>query len=237
MDHRKKIRSDAISSLQHKALLFHDIQKLSGNEWDDCFRQVLFPLLNEHLPDSISIKNLNQKLLEDSRSRVATIMSKTFLHHLTLLIKLPNFNDLWLKILDYIDKFMKIGSDVLHEQMLETLKNILLVMHSLGVFYHADRSSGYAPLWSLTWNRINEFLPSLKDEIFREDTIERVDTNGLGPDIVNNIADVIQQQIIEPPVVLPPQTSSPNKESILLQTDGPNPLITPVPLPVILPEV
>lgn len=231
MDHREGVRYYAISSLQQKALLFHDIQTLSGNEWDDCFRQVLFPLLNEHLLDSTSIKNLNPKLLEDSRSRVATIMSKTFLHHLTPLIKLPNFADLWLKILDYVDKFMKIGSDVLHEQMLETLKNILLVMHSVGVFYNTDGSSGYAPLWALTWYRIHEFLPNLRTEIFKEETVEVVEANGIGGDVVNNI-DVIQQQIIEPP----PQ-NSPIKESILLQTDGPNPLITPVPLPVILPDV
>lgn len=229
MDHREGVRYYAISTLQQKALLFHDIQTLSGNEWEDCFRQVLFPLLNEHLSDSTSIKNLNPKLLEDSRSRVATIMSKTFLHHLTPLIKLPNFNELWLKILDYVDKFMKIGSDVLHEQMLETLKNILLVMHSVGVFYHSDGSGGYAPLWSLTWNRINEFLPNLKSEIFKEDTIEVVHTNGTVTDNISNI-DVIKHQIIEP-------SKSPIKESILLQTDGVNQLITPVPLPVILPEV
>lgn len=235
MDHREGVRYYAISSLQQKALLFHDIQTLSGNEWDDCFRQVLFPLLNEHLPESTSIKNLNQKLLEDSRSRVATIMSKTFLHHLTPLIKLPNFIDLWMKILDYVEKFMKIGSDVLHEQMLETLKNILLVMHSVGVFHNTDGGTGYAPLWSLTWNRINEFLPSLKTDLFKEETVEVVEANGYTTtaDASNNI-DVLQQQIIEPQVVQP---NSPIKESILLQTDGPNPLITPVPLPVILPEV
>lgn len=231
MDHREEVRTYAISTLHQKALLFHDIQTLSENEWDDCFRQVLFPLLNEHLPESTSITNLNQKLLEDSRSRVASIMSKTFLHHLTELIKLQNFADLWLKILDYVDKFMKIGSDALHEQMLETLKNNLLVMHAMKVFYHADGSSGYSPLWSLTWNRINEFLPSLKNEIFKEEPAAVVETNGLGADGANNI-DVIKQQIIEP------QTqSSPIKESILLHIDVPNPLITPVPLPVILPEV
>lgn len=234
MDHRESVRYYAISSLQQKALLFHDIQTLSGSEWEDCFRHVLFPLLNEHLPESTSIKNLNQKLLEDSRSRVATIMSKTFLHHLTPLIKLPNFNELWLRILDYVDKFMKIGSDVLHEQMLETLKNILLVMHSVGVFHFVDGSSGYTPLWSLTWSRINEFLPNLKDELFKEEPSAEVDTNGIANVIPNNI-DVIKQQVIEPQVVFP---NSPKKESILLQQDdgtNTNSLITPVPIPVILP--
>lgn len=76
--------------------------------------------------------NINSNLLEESRMRAATIMSKVFLHHLTPLITLSTFGELWLEILDYIEKFMRIGSDMLHEAMLESLKNMLLVMHSVG---------------------------------------------------------------------------------------------------------
>lgn len=66
--------------------------------------------------------------------RTATIMSKVFLHHLTPLISLTTFSELWIEILDYIEKFMNIGSDMLHEAMLESLKNMLLVMHSVRNF-------------------------------------------------------------------------------------------------------
>lgn len=66
--------------------------------------------------------------------RTATIMSKVFLHHLTPLITLPKFNEIWLDVLDYIEKFISVGSDMLHEAMLESLKNMLLVMHSVGIF-------------------------------------------------------------------------------------------------------
>lgn len=72
-------------------------------------------------------------LLEESRMRTATIMSKVFLHHLTPLIALSTFNELWLDILDYIEKFLNVGSDMLHEAMLESLKNMLLVMNSVSV--------------------------------------------------------------------------------------------------------
>lgn len=58
-------------------------------------------------------------------------MSKVFLHHLAPLITLATFNELWLDILDYIEKFMRVGTDVLNEAMLESLKNMLLVMHSV----------------------------------------------------------------------------------------------------------
>lgn len=70
-------------------------------------------------------------VLEESRMRTATIMSKVFLHHLTPLITLASFSELWLDILDYVEKFMHVGSDMLHEAMLESLKNMLLVMHSV----------------------------------------------------------------------------------------------------------
>lgn len=65
--------------------------------------------------------------------RTATTMSKVFLHHLTPLITLASFSELWLDILDYIEKFMRVGSDMLHEAMLESLKNMLLVMHSVSL--------------------------------------------------------------------------------------------------------
>lgn len=92
--------------------------------------QVLFPLLYDLLTET-SVHNIDASFLEESRMRSATIMSKVFLHHLTPLISLPTFSELWLEILDYIEKFMNVGSDMLHEAMLESLKNMLLVMHSV----------------------------------------------------------------------------------------------------------
>lgn len=97
--------------------------------------------------------------------RTATIMSKVFLHHLTPLISLTTFNELWMDILDYIEKFLNIGSDMLHEAMLESLKNMLLVMHSVRVFHNED-GQARSPLWHLTWKRVDAFLPHLRDEIF-----------------------------------------------------------------------
>lgn len=169
MDRRREVRTYAISCLQQRALLVHDLQTLSGTEWASCFQQVLFPLLNELLPDSPAVALLDPILLEESRIRTATIMSKVFLHHLTPLIELGNaFNELWIQILDYIEKFMKVGSDMLSEQMQEILKNMLLVMHSVRVFHNNDGTL-HMDLWELTWKRIGEFLPNLKDELFRDE--------------------------------------------------------------------
>jgi hypothetical protein len=41
---------------------------------------------------------------------------------------------------------------------------MLLVMDSAHVFSTAD---GYSQLWTITWDRINTFLPTLKEELFK----------------------------------------------------------------------
>lgn len=51
-----------------------------------------------------------------------------------------------------------------YEAIPESLKNMLLVMDSAGVFSTAE---GYSPLWDLTWDRIGAFLPTLKQEVFK----------------------------------------------------------------------
>lgn len=52
-----------------------------------------------------------------------------------------------------------------YEAIPESLKNLLLVMDSAGVFSTADGS--HSPLWTLTWDRISAFLPHLQRELFK----------------------------------------------------------------------
>jgi len=41
---------------------------------------------------------------------------------------------------------------------------MLLVMHTAGIL---QRDSDETQLWRLTWDRIDAFLPSLRDEVFK----------------------------------------------------------------------
>lgn len=186
-DQRRQVRTCAVTCLQ-RALLVHDLQTLSGPEWSSCFKQVLFPLLTELLQESDSHHDPN--LIEESRMRTATIMSKVFLHHLTPLISLASFNELWIEILDYLEKFIRIGPDMLYEAVLESLKNMLLVMHSVikqynknwfadfnikvfvslqvRVFHNSDGLT-HSDLWDITWTRVGVFLPQLKEELFKNE--------------------------------------------------------------------
>ncbi|KFB45301.1 AGAP001527-PA-like protein [Anopheles sinensis] len=175
-DQRRQVRTSAITCLQ-RALLVQDLQTLTGLEWAGCFKQVLFPLLQELLQEKAT-GPVEVSLLEESRIRTATIMSKVFLHHLTPLIALPNFQELWLEILEYFELFMTAGSDMLYEAVLESLKNMLLVMHSVCVFHNTDGVT-HSMLWDVTWQRISGFLPNLKDELFKQEAVRAsVSING-----------------------------------------------------------
>lgn len=165
-DHRRQVRTSAITCLQ-RALLMHDLQTLTGPEWAGCFRQVLFPLMTFLLHESPENNGTEPGLIEESRTRISTIMSKVFLHHLTPLMTLPEFTVLWLDVIQYLEQFMKLGTDMLYEAVLESLKNMLLVMYSVKAFHNPDGTT-YSVLWELTWNRVGVFLPTLKAELFKD---------------------------------------------------------------------
>lgn len=161
-DRREQVRISAIAFLQ-RALLVHDLQTLTGPEWEQCFHRVLFPLLN-YLLQPVSPKG--PVAMAEFRNRAATVLSKVFLHHLTPLLSLPTFPNLWTNILDFMEKYMHADkSDILYEAIPELLKNMLLVMHSAKVFDDAD---GKNQLWRVTWEKIDKFLPNLREELFKE---------------------------------------------------------------------
>ncbi|XP_043993051.1 Golgi-specific brefeldin A-resistance guanine nucleotide exchange factor 1 isoform X2 [Gambusia affinis] len=167
-DARRQVRMQALTYLQ-RALLVHDLQTLDATEWESCFNKVLFPLLTKLL-DNISPADVGG--MEETRMRACTLLSKVFLQHLSPLLSLPTFAALWLTILDFMDKYMHAGSsDLLQEAIPESLKNMLLVMDTAGIFRSSDSRTGYSDLWEITWERIVCFLPNLREELFKQTVI------------------------------------------------------------------
>ncbi|XP_063194623.1 Golgi-specific brefeldin A-resistance guanine nucleotide exchange factor 1 isoform X3 [Chroicocephalus ridibundus] len=168
-DARRQVRMQALTYLQ-RALLVHDLQALDALEWESCFNKVLFPLLTKLL-ENISPADVGG--MEETRMRASTLLSKVFLQHLSPLLSLTTFAALWLTILDFMDKYMHAGSsDLLLEAIPESLKNMLLVMDTAGIFHSADSRTGYSDLWEITWERIDCFLPRLRDELFKQAVIQ-----------------------------------------------------------------
>ncbi|XP_061601768.1 Golgi-specific brefeldin A-resistance guanine nucleotide exchange factor 1 isoform X2 [Cololabis saira] len=213
-DARRQVRMQALTYLQ-RALLVHDLQTLDATEWESCFNKVLFPLLTKLL-DSISPADVGG--MEETRMRACTLLSKVFLQHLSPLLSLPTFAALWLTILDFMDKYMHAGSsDLLLEAIPESLKNMLLVMDTAGIFHSADSRTGYSDLWEITWERIVCFLPHLREELFKQTVM---------PDPVPSPPAELQP----PPAALrppSPQASPPPQQS----SPPPGPVPAPVPPP------
>lgn len=77
--------------------------------------------------------------------------------------------DLWLRILDIMDRLMNSGQgDHLEEAVPESLKNILLVMADGGFIKPPVDGQPRTELWDETCKRVDRFLPNLIVEIFPE---------------------------------------------------------------------
>lgn len=182
-DTRRHVRSQALTYLQ-RALLVHDLQTLSAVEWESCFNKVLFPLLSKLL-DNINPQDPTG--IEETRMRASTLLCKVFLQHLSPLLSLSTFTALWLTILEFMDKYMHVDkSDLLCEAIPESLKNMLLVMHTAGILRRqtedaprvpGEEGGGYgeedSQLWKLTWDQINSFLPNLHNDVFKPHEIDQ----------------------------------------------------------------
>lgn len=51
------------------------------------------------------------------------------------------------------------------EAIPESLKNMLLVMHTAGIL--SSEGEPESQLWRMTWERIDIFLPNLRDDVFK----------------------------------------------------------------------
>ena len=78
--------------------------------------QVLFPLLHKLLHN---INPLDLIDTEEARVRGSTLLCKVYLQHLTPLISLSTFTALWLTILEFMDKYMRVD----HSGLLVSLLN------------------------------------------------------------------------------------------------------------------
>ncbi|XP_013166461.1 PREDICTED: Golgi-specific brefeldin A-resistance guanine nucleotide exchange factor 1 isoform X2 [Papilio xuthus] len=151
-DRRRQVANSAIAYLQ-RALLAPALGALGGAGWAACFEHVLLPLLAA------------PPRRPDAAARADTVMCKVFLQHLQALSARPGFGALWARVLGVQRALLATPHEPLQEAALESLKNMLLVMHSVRIFNTGDN---YNELWYLTWQIISEFLPTLKDELFPE---------------------------------------------------------------------
>jgi brefeldin A-resistance guanine nucleotide exchange factor 1 len=102
----REIRHQAFSSLQ-RTLLSPELTSGEHEEWTAIFSEVLFPLIVKLLkPEVYSSDPVG---MSETRVQAATLLCRIFLHYLVLLSKWDGMLDLWLKILDIMDRLMNSG--------------------------------------------------------------------------------------------------------------------------------
>ncbi|RAH86450.1 guanine nucleotide exchange factor [Aspergillus japonicus CBS 114.51] len=160
----RDIRHHAVSTLQ-RTLLSLQISATDEKEWTAIFDQVLFPLILRLLKPEVY--HSDPVGMGQTRVQVATLVCKIFLRYLD---QLPNWDgmlDLWLRILDILDRMMNSGQgDSLQEAIPESLKNILLVMADGGYLVPPSQDDTKQKIWNETKKRLDRFLPDLFQEIF-----------------------------------------------------------------------
>ena len=100
----RSIRLRALHLLQ-RLLIVPELAQLPPAELAVCFNEVLFPLLEDLLLPEPFQRDLRSA--EETRLRAASLLCKLFLQSLDSLRHWPEFAFVWLRILDFVHKYMQ----------------------------------------------------------------------------------------------------------------------------------
>lgn len=163
----REVRHLAFTSLQ-RTLLSPELTSADHEEWTAIFGEVLFPLILRLLKPEVFSSDRDG--MSETRVQAASLLCKVFLQYLVMLSKWDGMLDLWLKIIEIMDRLMNSGQgDSLEEAVPENLKNVLLIMSSNGYLVPPSQNPEREELWSETWKRIDRFLPDLRKDLALEE--------------------------------------------------------------------
>ncbi|KAK4193806.1 ARF guanine-nucleotide exchange factor 2 [Podospora australis] len=166
----REVRHLAFSSLQ-RTLLSPELTTSDHEEWTAIFGEVLFPLILTLLKPEVFSSDRDG--MSETRVQAASLLSKVFLQYLVILSEWDGMLDLWLKIIEIMDRLMNSGQgDSLEEAVPENLKNVLLIMSSNGYLVPPQRNPEREELWNETWKRIDRFLPNLRADLALDVPVE-----------------------------------------------------------------
>ncbi|KAK9430752.1 hypothetical protein V1505DRAFT_344051 [Lipomyces doorenjongii] len=157
----REVRQQAFGSLQRTLLSPELSATYDDFEWTAIFGTVLFPLIAGLLRPEVY--QSDPRGMGETRLQAASLLCKVFLYYLERLSGWEGMLDLWLQILDMMDRLMNSSPrDNLEEAVAESLKNVLLVMSSSGYLVQPEKAPGdnkRLELWDQTWKRLQRFLP------------------------------------------------------------------------------
>ncbi|KUI55096.1 hypothetical protein VP1G_02551 [Cytospora mali] len=167
---RREVRQLAFNSLQ-RALFSPELTSSDHREWTAIFGEVLFPLILRLLKPEVFSSDRDG--MSETRVQASSLLCKVFLQYLVLLSEWDGMLDLWLKIIDIMDRLMNSGQgDSLEEAVPENLKNVLLFMSSNGYLVPPSQDPSKEKIWLESWKRIDRFLPDLRKDLALEEQAE-----------------------------------------------------------------
>ena len=188
----RKIRHQALSCLQ-RSLLSPDLASEDHQEWTAIFSEVLFPLLSRLLKPEVWQTDVTG--MSETRVQAATILCKVFLHYLVLLSDWDGMLDLWIKILDILDRLMSSGqSDGLEEAIPESLKNILLVMVDGGYLKPPQGNEKPSAMWEQTRSRVERIMPDLLEGLLESAKQDFGGSTAVKGTTISDSSDTVQRQ-------------------------------------------
>uniref|UniRef100_A0A0K0G494 SEC7 domain-containing protein n=1 Tax=Strongyloides venezuelensis TaxID=75913 RepID=A0A0K0G494_STRVS len=159
-DCRRQVRTQAINTLV-RAFLIPELGRLTSSEWESCFDDILFPLLTKLLENIFPMDPIG---MEETRVRAIQLVCKVLLNHLNSLQTLPSFTRLWLKLLESMKNYLSTERcETLVEAVPESLKNMILVLDSIGMF------EANVQFYDMTKKKLDEFLPELAKEVMNKE--------------------------------------------------------------------
>ncbi|EXJ94138.1 hypothetical protein A1O1_02531 [Capronia coronata CBS 617.96] len=138
----REVRHRALSALQRTLLAESVVDQEQHTEWTAIFDEVLFPLTLRMLKPEIY--QLDPQGMNETRAQAASLLCKVFLRYLDRLVQVHWMADVWVEILELLDRLMNAGTegDALAEAVLEGVKNVLLVMDGTGYLERDNSTRG-----------------------------------------------------------------------------------------------
>ena len=124
-DSREQVRFEAIACTQ-RAIFIEESRQLTPDQWRSCFDDAFFPTLdvlfqksNGTVPGSPAASPAKQAAVQISaaaaehwaelRMQCFQLITRTFLHKMQMLVRLPHFEELWRKTLSFFERFIEKG--------------------------------------------------------------------------------------------------------------------------------
>jgi hypothetical protein len=102
----REVRHLAFASMQ-RSLLSPELTSADHEEWTAIFGEVLFPLILRLLKPEVFSSDRDG--MSETRVQAASLLCKVFLQYLVILSKWEGMLDLWLRVIEIMDRLMNSG--------------------------------------------------------------------------------------------------------------------------------